>query len=215
MRVACLADLHGFLPDVPQCDLLLLGGDLCPVTDHEVHAQADWLDGPFRTWLERVPAEEIAGIAGNHDFVFERAPGLLPADLPWVYLQDHDATLDCGLKVWGTPWTPWFFDWAFNAPRADSEGFLAKLFATVPGDADLLLIHGPPKGFGDRTVGGDHVGSAAQLELIERVAPKACVFGHIHEARGVWEHGATTLVNASAVDLEYRPREAPVVVLDL
>lgn len=215
MRIACIADLHGNLPDVPACDVLLIGGDICPVTDHDIHAQADWLDGPFRAWLESLPAEEIVGIAGNHDFVFERAPGLLPADLAWTYLQDHDVTLASGLKVWGSPWTPWFLDWAFNAPRDESEVFLADLYAKVPADVDVLLVHGPPRGYGDRVLGGAEVGSTAELELLERLAPKACVYGHIHEGRGQWQLGATQLVNAAAVTEAYELRDEPVVLLDL
>jgi hypothetical protein len=218
VRVACLSDLHGFLPDVPACDVLLIGGDLCPTANHDVDVQADWLDGPFRAWLERLPAEEIVGIAGNHDFVFERAPGLLPADLPWVYLQDHAETLGCGLKVWGSPWTPWFFDWAFNAPRSDSETFLEELYAKVPADVDVLLLHGPPRGYGDRVVSGDAVGSTAELALIERVQPRLAVFGHIHEGRGAWRLSPThptELLNVSAVDERYEPRDAPVVLVEL
>ena len=44
------------------------------------------------------------------------APERAPAGLRWTYLQDAAATIE-GLKVYGTPWQPWFYDWAFNAPR--------------------------------------------------------------------------------------------------
>ena len=36
--------------------------------------------------------------------------------------------------------------------------------------------------------------------MVDRVAPKLCVYGHIHEGRGQWTRRATTLVNAAAVD---------------
>ena len=53
MKIVAVSDLHGFLPEVPACDLLLLAGDLTPVQDHSVSFQAQWLDGEFRAWLRR------------------------------------------------------------------------------------------------------------------------------------------------------------------
>ncbi|MBA2349847.1 MAG: metallophosphoesterase [Solirubrobacterales bacterium] len=213
--VAAVADLHGFLPAVPACDVLLLGGDLTPADDHSHERQAAWLDGPFRRWLEEVPAAEVVGIAGNHDFVFEQAPGLLPDGLRWTYLQDTAATA-AGLRIFGSPWSPWFFDWAFNAPQEDAEEtFLRERFSRCPGDADVLLIHGPPSGYGDQTSRGPRVGSAAQLELIDRVRPQLALFGHIHEDRGNWERDGMTLANVAAVDLAYRLRPDPVVLFEL
>lgn len=231
MRVAIISDLHGHLPPVPECELLLIGGDLCPPVDHGVERQAAWLDGPFRAWLGEAPAGAVVGIAGNHDFVFERSPELVPGDLPWTYLQDESTDVARGdgspsgqpgaetggsLTVFGSPWTPWFFDWAFNSPKGDeAEPFLAEKYVGVAEGTDVLLIHGPPLGYGDRTASGKDAGSGAQLELIDRVRPKLCAFGHIHEARGVWQRGDTTLVNASAVDLQYELRPEPFVLLDL
>jgi hypothetical protein len=53
MKIVAIADLHGILPEVPPCDLLLLAGDLTPVTNHGVQFQADWLATEFRVWLRR------------------------------------------------------------------------------------------------------------------------------------------------------------------
>lgn len=212
MRVAAVADLHGILPDVAPCDLLLLAGDLCPLDGHGNGRQAAWLDGPFRAWLDAVPAGAVVAIAGNHDFVFERAPELVPS-LPWTYLQDTCARI-ADVTLWGSPWTPWFYDWAFNAPRRDGESFLRERYDSAPADADIVLLHGPPVGYGD-AVSGRRVGSMAALELVDRVAPALCVFGHIHEGRGSWRRDATQLANVAAVDADYRLRSEPVVIFDL
>lgn len=214
MRVANLADLHGNLPPVPPCDLLLLAGDLCPAVDHGVERQAAWLDGPFRAWLQALPVQRIVGIAGNHDFVFERRPELVPADLPWTYLEDS-ATEVAGLTIWGSPWTPWFHDWAFNAPKEGGEATLGQRYAAIPSGTDVLLIHGPPRGYGDRTAAGISAGSTALTDAIDRLAPQLCAFGHIHEARGEWHRDGTTLINAAAVDVLYELRSDPAVVLEL
>lgn len=213
--VAALADLHGFLPEVPACDLLLLGGDLTPADDHSPERQRAWLDGPFRGWLDEAPATEVVGIAGNHDFLFEQAPDLVPGGLRWTYLQDTAASV-AGLRIFGSPWSPWFYDWAFNAPHGDEEeAFLRERFSRCPDDADVLLIHGPPAGYGDQTSRGSRVGSTAQLELVDRVCPQLGIFGHIHEDRGRWEREGTTLANVAAVDLAYRLRRDPVVLFEL
>ena len=75
MKVVALSDPHGQLPgQVPPCDLLLLAGDLCPVENHGIAFQANWLDRTLRPWLKRVPARKVVGVAGNHDFIFEKAP---------------------------------------------------------------------------------------------------------------------------------------------
>ena len=201
MKICAASDLHGTLPDIPACDLLLLGGDLCPVSDHDIGFQAEWLDTTFRLWLEAVPARKIVGVAGNHDFVFERCPELVPGDLPWTYLQDSGVTWE-GLRIWGTPWQPWFFDWAFNL----YEPSLVAKWAMIPPDTDILVLHGPPHGYGDgvpRSGGMDHTGSPSLLKRIEEVAPRLAIFGHIHEGRGEWQIGRTTLANVTILDEQY------------
>jgi predicted phosphohydrolase len=214
LRVAALADLHGHLPEIPSCDVLLLAGDLCPLGMASVEHEARWLRGSFRRWLDAVPAREVVGIAGNHDFVFEHAPQLVPDDLRWTYLQDT-GSLAGGLSAWGSPWTPWFHDWAFNAPAVGGEDFLRERYDAAPDGVDVLLLHGPPAGYGDRVTRGASVGAVAALELVERLRPRLCVFGHIHEGRGAWTHGVTRLINAAAVGTGYRPRRDPVVVVDV
>lgn len=214
MRIAALSDPHGHLPATPECDVLVIAGDITPATDHDLGFQARWLSESFAPWLAAQPAAAVVGIAGNHDFVFEQAPDTVP-ELPWTYLQDAGCEIE-GRTFWGSPWTPWFHDWAFNAPRGDTaEAFLCDRYAAVPEPTDVLVLHGPPSGYGDRTTSGARVGSTAMLDLVRRVRPALAVFGHIHEARGEWTLGPSRLVNASFVDLAYEPWPEPIPVFDL
>jgi hypothetical protein len=75
-------------------------------------------------------------VAGNHDQSVE-AWGL-PDGLRCHYLQDAEVELS-GLRIWGTPWQPWFYDWAFNAPRRDGELFLATKFDAIPSGIDVVV----------------------------------------------------------------------------
>jgi Icc-related predicted phosphoesterase len=198
ITIAAMADLHGILPTAPPCDLALIGGDVCPHAPLE--AQAAWLDGAFRRWLERIPAREVVAVAGNHDWVFERAPHLVP-ELRWRYLQDRGVEL-FGLKIYGTPWQPRFRDWAFNLDEPELE----IKFNQIPEGTDIVVCHGPPLGFGDvvpRPAGDEHVGSASLRDRLLAVRPRLCIFGHIHEGRGVYEMGGTVLANVSLVNHRY------------
>jgi Icc-related predicted phosphoesterase len=202
MKIVAVSDLHGTLPDIPPCDLLLIGGDICPVENHGVAFQGEWLDRVFRAWLKRQPARKCVGVCGNHDFVFEQRPDLVPRDLPWTYLQDS-ATEWEGHKIYGTPWQPWFHDWAFNLHEPE----LKAKWDLIPHGTDILVLHGPPYGYGDGVPergGVRRTGSPSLLRRIEEVAPKVAIFGHIHEGRGEWQLGATRLANVTILDAAYR-----------
>lgn len=197
LRIVATSDLHGYLPVIPECDLLLIGGDLCP--DGDAVQQARWLDTSFRQWLRDVPAVETVAVAGNHDFLFENSPEMVP-DLQWHYLQDSSVEL-FNLKIWGTPWQPVFYDWAFNL----TEPELAEKWRLIPQDTDILLLHGPPYGFGDKNSQGELTGSPSLTRRIELVQPKLVVCGHIHEARGEYRIRQSRIINASQLDLRYEP----------
>lgn len=52
MRIAATSDLHGHLPEVPDCDLLLIAGDICPLEDGSIRVQGRWLDTELLGWLQ-------------------------------------------------------------------------------------------------------------------------------------------------------------------
>jgi Icc-related predicted phosphoesterase len=208
MKIAAISDIHGTLPDIPPCDLLLIAGDICPIRNHGEQYQANWLDTEFRRWLESlVQVRQVVGIAGNHDFVFQNEPGLVPRDLRWIYLQD-ELTVFEGLKIWGTPWQPWFHDWAFNG----SPELLQQKWALMPDKLDVIVVHGPPRGYGDavpRAGSVEHTGCPHLLKRIEAIKPRLVVYGHIHEGRGEWRLGDTILANVTILDVRYRHAFAP------
>jgi Icc-related predicted phosphoesterase len=148
-------------------------------------------------------------VAGNHDQSIEACG--VPDGLRCHYLEDEEVEL-LGLRIWGTPWQPWFYDWAFNAPRREGEAFLASKFDAIPSGVDIVVAHGPPRGYADLTRGNEHVGSTAMTRTLERVQPPLMVCGHIHPAYGRYRLGATEIVNASLVDEDYQPVNAVVTI---
>ncbi len=205
MRIVCVADLHGFLPPVPACDLLVVAGDVCPLDDESPPAQRRWLRSTFARWLDDAPAAAIVGTPGNHDFVAVEEPEAM-RELPWCCLIDESAEL-AGLVVHGSPWTPRFQEWAF---MLDERG-LAERWALIPPAVDVLVVHCPPAGYGD-AIGGEPIGSPSLLAAIYARAPRLCVFGHVHQGYGRWRRRGTTLVNAAYCNAAYRPANEPVVL---
>jgi Icc-related predicted phosphoesterase len=204
MRIVCISDTHtrhGKLT-VPDGDVLVHAGDFTG-HGHENEVRR------FDAWLGSLPHRHKVVIAGNHDFCFENDPIEARSWLQHcTYLEDSGVDID-GLKFWGSPWQPRFFDWAFNLDRGAA---LAAKWALIPADTDVLITHGPPYGILDKTSRQEPVGCMDLLDAIERIRPRLHVFGHIHEAYGIQERGRTRFVNASACDLRYAPVQAPIVV---
>ena len=209
IRVCCVADLHGMLPpwDVPECDLLLVAGDVGP--DPERLA-ARWLREELAPWLGRQPAGEVVAVVGNHDHVAGSRPELVRG-LPWRFLHDEAAVLDRGLRVYGSPWTPKVVEgWAFTACDND----LAAVWERIPEDTQVLLVHGPPYGVCDSGSDRALLGSwTLRSRLDELAALELVVCGHVHEARGIATlPGGVTVVNAALVDEHYRLAYEPILV---
>lgn len=211
MRLVCVSDTHNqhAALDVPEGDALLFAGDMCGHGDmHEVKR--------FCRWLRDLPHEHKVVVAGNHDWPFDPSRADLENEharryVEWAgahYLQDATAEV-AGLTVYGSPWQPWFYDWAFNLPRDGDE--IRERWAAIPDDTDVLVTHGPPLGYGDEVERG-RVGCALLAERIKEVRPLLHVSGHIHEGYGVRSDGHTRYVNASVLDRWYRQVNAPVVI---
>lgn len=205
LRLVLMSDTHGRHGglEVPAGDLLLHAGDLTP------RGSVGQLREAAR-WLASLPHAHKVVIAGNHDFCLEEQPEearrILEEEGGVTYLCDEEVTL-MGLRIWGSPWQPWFYDWAFNLARGAA---IAERWALIPPGIDVLITHGPPEGILDRTAAGERAGCADLAEAIARVRPRLHVFGHIHEAYGRLTWDGTLYVNASTCDLGYRPLQPPV-----
>lgn len=210
MKIVALSDLHGFLPDIPPCDLVLLGGDLTPVFNHSLDFQEGWLDTNFRFWLKSIQAKKIVGCFGNHDLIAQEKPHWVPKDLPWTYLQDSGTEFE-GLKIWGSPWQLTFgYGWAFNL----SELELSQKWNLIPKDTDILVMHSPVYGHGD-TVNDKGkfkmVGSPSLLEKIKEIKPKLVTTGHVHSGYSKHYFGDTIIANVSVLNDDYKMVNKPMV----
>jgi predicted phosphodiesterase len=167
-----------------------------------------WEVNRFFDWFVNLPYTHKIMIAGNHDFLFEKGPVVIPEGIH--YLQDSSVIVE-GIKFYGSPWQPWFYDWAFNLPR-NGPGLHSK-WSAIPEDTDVLITHGPPKGILDRVIrGAESVGCEALRDRLLEIKPKIVAFGHIHEAHGQEIIDGIHYINASSLDHHYEYTNKPIVI---
>jgi Icc-related predicted phosphoesterase len=184
MRIAAISDLHGSLPEITSCDLLLIAGDVAPFDPDTFEEQYIWFDEVFRDWLNRIPATSVIMVAGNHDYYLFRIPEQLPQGLRCQYIVDEVIIADNpdggSIRIYGSPWISGLPGMAFNL----NESALEQRFLEVP-RVDIMLTHMPPYGICDLMRGGRHMGSSAVAACVKQMDPLLHIYGHIHEARGV------------------------------
>lgn len=195
---------------------------------HGVVAIAGNHDRPLdtETWLHAAPhsqpeepwtTESMAKVRSLFDNGGERSGARGP-----MRLLQHAATEIAALKLFGSPYvgfTPRRQAMAPDNPLRQ-EGFLrdhlrlAELYADIPTGLDVLITHSPPLGVLDSSVqyGGVPreapiaIGSAALRDrlygMVRADRPRLHVFGHEHDARGVFcdQELGTVFVNAAAVN---------------
>lgn len=195
---------HGVL-QLPEADVLVHAGDLS-------------IDGSLEEciaavgWLNAQPHKHVVMIAGNHDFAFEKPNKKALIDLGRIhYLENSEVEIE-GVRFWGSPVTPWFYDWAFNVHRGEP---IKKFWDKIPDHTDVLITHGPPYSVLDqsRPNRSDHLGCEGLLAMVTALKPSIHVFGHIHGSSGVAERdwAWTKFINASVVDEAYQVVNQPYV----
>lgn len=208
-RIICLSDTHNCNEQiiVPDGDILIHAGDATiRGTQHEVEG--------FLAWFSSLPHKYKIFVAGNHDWLYEtynRFARLLTANFNVKYLQDSFTVIE-GLKIYGSPWQPRFYDWAFNLNRGSE---LAEKWKLIPDDTDILVTHGPPHGILDevpRKFFVENTGCEELRKKVEEIRPKLHIFGHIHCGYGQTEQLGVKFVNASNCDESYKPTQPPIVI---
>ena len=204
---------HGELK-LPGGDLLIHAGDIMN-SGYLAYEITD-----FCKWFETQNYDVCAFIAGNHDRIFELNPDAA-AEIVNSYEVDYiqDDSFEYGdfpdemVKIYGSPWQPEFYNWAFNLPRRGDE--LQEKWDKIPEDVDILVTHGPPQGHldisGPPYNEGD-LGCELLRVKVDKIKPKIHVFGHIHGSYGYKFHNGTHFINASFLNERYDPVNAPVTV---
>lgn len=250
LKVTAISDTHtqhDYL-DLPGGDILVHTGDISYFGQpQEVY--------PFIDWMSKQDYTHKIFIAGNHDLGFEDIGMGKPCDENGnftfrgyslkkglereyseyadkkgvTYLEQGSITVE-GYKIYGSPWTPAFCQWAFNyvhdgekpargfealryVPEDENAPTAKEIWADIPEDTDILLTHGPALGILDRNrhnYSDNRCGCKALLERIKEVRPMYHIFGHIHEQHGRAERHGVKFINAASCTIQYTPTNKPI-----
>lgn len=209
MRTVIISDthnLHNYIKDIPDGDVLIHAGD------STMGGSPDELS-KFVAWIGQQPHRNKLIIAGNHDFGFNNNHRedieKFVQENGVSYLRDSGIEIN-GIRFWGSPWTPFFHDWAFNLARGEE---IARKWNLIPDDINVLITHGPPHGILDMTKRGIPAGCEMLIERIAQLKQlKYHIFGHIHEGYGMVEKMGVRFVNASTCTARYAPTNKPIVI---
>lgn len=197
MKILCMSDIHcefdRFTRDWPECDLVVIAGDLTNYgcrKPKEVEDALDWLM-KLRESLSRQTRVPIYTIPGNHDIGIKS----WATAGAWIYDLAYERGCRGGLSFYGVPLTTAYampelinyWDHMTINPQAERAAFD---FPAV----DIVVSHGPPADWHgddyedwalDLTHDGHHCGSQALRDYILTHAPKLVICGHIHEGVGI------------------------------
>ena len=228
MKIAVTSDLHGRKPNeedrkvISGCNCLLLCGDIF---------EPGGENGKLEKYLKSLTADgkRVIMTPGNHDFGIYYSvypldftlgnPRLMFCKRYPVSWLKSELGVEClieelvevnGVKIYGTPWTPMFCNWAFM----DADGAaLDEKYSTIPENVDILITHGPPydenskidccEGVVMLDGSSEHLGSKSLYKAIIEKKPKYCFVGHIHSG----DHGETIIGETSCRNVSYLNEE--------
>ncbi len=199
MRILVIADMHGYIDEVSEFfrkidasgfDLIISPGDFTDMFNQP--------PGFSQTHIADLMMQKLIAyntplvcLPGNHD----------PYEIIDLFREygvnihgKHREIKGESFVGWGGALT--HFGTAFEPSEEETKASLDALSERVKKGDFTLILHNPPHGTdADLTISGEHVGSKAIREFVDRMHPKLVISAHIHEARGVSKLGDITIFN--------------------
>lgn len=206
VKIVHVADTHmlltadNALKHLPDGDVLVVSGDFTNFGTNEELAEFDKVLGALKNkYAERVV------VPGTGDVrVYEGACDIVRAQLlNATHVPLHEKViLESGLVVYGLPW---FHGHRYNyqnfpgvkVTSSDPAGFGGLASAT---GVDIVVSHGPAHGTLDECDGvkGNHCGSTALRDALQKARPGLHLFGKYHEQNGVSGGGGGSLLSVNS-----------------
>ena len=187
MEIWHISDTHGFheLLQIPEgIDMVIHSGD--GSNPRDPYTNEPEVRG-FINWFGGLDIKYKVYVAGNHDTSIEKKL-VTKADFNdhgIVYLENETCEIE-GIKIFGSPHTPQFGQWAFMKARHKLDRIWK---GAIEDGTHIIVTHGPPKGILDLSedVRGnlEFCGCKSLRNRVMEVKPILVLFGHIHNSRTI------------------------------
>lgn len=182
---------HGLLTIPEDIDMVIHSGDA--TNPKNPYLSEDEMQN-FIYWYSLLPIKHKVFVAGNHDVCIEK--NFIKKDdferAGIIYLENDYIEVK-GIKIWGSPVTPTFGEWAFMKARHKTH----ELWQQIPDDTDIVVVHGPPATMLDLSYNRknelEFCGDSALMKRLLDINPKLCLFGHIHNCKDIINAGTRKL----------------------
>ena len=199
MQITVISDTHGLhdrikslnKPFINEVDgagkMIIHAGDIT-----EDGSEAEVRD--FLRWFAKLPHQYKIFIGGNHDLFLEQSKLVTIGKMipKGVYYLNNSGLIVEGIRIWGSPVTPYHLGMAFNKKRGTE---IKEVWDGLPSMNDILITHGAPAGIMDGGFGCEDL-----LERVQEIKPRYHLFGHAHGHSGIKKVEETTFINAAMVD---------------
>lgn len=210
LKVCHISDTHDTYQDISM--MIPSDVDIVFITGDMTYRGRVWELDNFVQQIKKIRkiVETVVIIPGNHELGCQKDEELWRKSIEetGAHFLIHESIQIKGINIFGSPWTPEFFNWAYNIQGGDEE----SLWDQIPHNTQILLTHGPPYGILDLCNGG-HVGCKYLRNKIFHGLPvlKYHLFGHIHEGYGTREISGIFFSNASVMDGGYNFVNPPII----
>ncbi len=192
-RVTVISDTHCRHSEIkmPAGDLLIHCGDM-----FDLFSRTPQRVSAIDSWFGKQSFEKIIVTGGNHDRQIEAELAHRSQPLANAHFLNEGLIEFRGLKIFAAAWVPYLSKHAFYK----DQSALAKVWAGVPSDIDILVTHTPPQGILDKSRAGQSLGCPSLADEMQRISPRVHCFGHVHASAGHQRIGDTLFINASSIE---------------
>ena len=210
MKILAISDLHGYLPNLPEVDVVCIVGDIVPSKcDGDIEAQWHWYNEEYLPWVDNLKSRFVITVAGNHDKFFSKYRPITSER--HIHLENSRVVID-GCYFYGTPNTSKLnSDLSFKPYNKE----LAEIFGRIPPKVDFLLAHSAPydaNGCGFDAPSGLDIGSRELADVIYHRDISYLFCGHIHTGNHSLEEWHGIKIANVAYTTDGKPSYAPLLV---